>query len=123
MAAGNSTIFFSASGSSITGSPSGTEPGNSASRRILPLLDAQYARTSFVMGAAGTQVRVEFSTDGGTNWNMLVPNSQASVAGQIVVTDWAEFPAAARTDTTMIRVMVVNANVAVTVFLVCIQWR
>ena len=75
------------------------------------------------MGAAGTQIRIEFSLDNGATWTTLVPNSPSSVAGQIVVSDWAEFPTTARTDTTMIRVMVVNANVAVTVFLVEVQWR
>lgn len=122
MAAGSTTVFFSAAGSSITGSPGGSEPANSASRRVLPLLESQYARASFVMGAAGTQLRVEFSIDGGANWNTLVPNTPSS-AGTIVVSDWAEFPAAARTDQTMIRIMVVNNNVAVTVFLVEVQWR
>lgn len=122
MPAGNTSVFFSAAGASITGSPGGTEPANSASRRVLPLLDAQYARCSFVMGAAGTNLRVEFSVDGGSNWNTLIPNT-ASAAGSIVVSDWTEFPAAARTDLTMIRIMIVNSNAAVTVFLVEVQWR
>lgn len=121
--AGSTTVFFSPIGASITGSPAGTEPANSASRRILPFLESQYARATFVMGAAGTQIRIDFSIDGGANWNTLVPTSPNSVAAAIVVTDWAEFPAAARTDQTMIRVVVVNANVAVTVFLVEVQWR
>jgi hypothetical protein len=74
------------------------------------------------MGAVGTQLRVEFSIDGGSNWNTLIPN-QPSTAGTIAVSDWIEFPAAARTDQTMIRIMIVNANAAITVFLVEVQWR
>lgn len=123
MAAGNDSLFFSPSGTSVTGSPGGAEVPGGLSRRILPLLDAQYARVVFAFAAAGTQIRIEFSVDGGATWATLVPNSLPSVANQIVFTDWTEFPAAARTDATMIRIMIVNATVAVNVFLCEIQWR